>query len=182
MKRIIISALLACVPLLAFAQLPPYQARQAQLLKQQLGLNDAQVAQVFDIQSKTAQQLRADRVHARLLQAEIQEALLPQTVDQPKVDGLVDQAAQTRADMQKALIGARIQLRSIMGDQSFQVYTRLLRDRYRMRAGFFGAPGGPAERPNRARPDHTNRFSPNHSGFGGGTGAPSAPGPRAMAP
>lgn len=138
MKRIILVLALVCLPFLAFAQTQPQQRGEAQFLKQQLGLNDSQVSQVLAIQQATARRVRADGVHLRLLRAQIEEAMLPQTVDQAKVNRLIDQTARTRADSQKALIDARIRLRSIMGDGAFRLYLRAIRGRLQGRSGFSG--------------------------------------------
>ena len=87
----------------------------------QFGLNDTQVSQVIDIQKKTMTTLRQDRVHIRLLRAQMAQDLLPAKVDMQAVNDLINQEAQTRADMQKAFVGARVQLRQIMGDDTFHI-------------------------------------------------------------
>lgn len=122
------------LPMLAFGQTPAYQTREAALLKQQLGINDGQVAQVVAIQKNTLEEVRTSRVHIRLLQAEIDEALLPHTVDQSKINGLVDQIATSQADIEKALLDARIRLRSILGQEGLQQYLALTRN-HRRRTG-----------------------------------------------
>lgn len=92
----------------------------------QAGLSDTQVSQVMDIQKKTVTTVRQDKVHIRLLKAQMAVALLPANVDMPALNNLITQEAQTRADIQKALIGAKVQLRQIMGDETFRKYIRHL--------------------------------------------------------
>jgi hypothetical protein len=123
MKRIfpVVALSLLFIPLMAFAQ--NQQSPNAAALKK-LGLSDAQVTQVMDVQKKTQDLVRQDSVSLRLIRDKIDQALLPANPDVKAVNGLVDQAAQTRAEMQKALLGARIQLRQIMGDDNYRQYIR----------------------------------------------------------
>ncbi len=123
MKRLIPLFFLLVLPTALFAQNQP--SREAKMLSQ-FGLTDAQVSQVIDIQKKTMATIRQDRVHIRLLRAEMAQALLPANVDMQAVNNLITQEAQTRADIQKAFIGARVQLRQIMGDDAFHMYVRHL--------------------------------------------------------
>ncbi len=123
MKRLIPLFFLLVLPTALFAQNQP--SREAKMLSQ-FGLADAQVSQVIDIQKKTMATIRQDRVHIRLLRAEMAQALLPANVDMQAVNNLITQEAQTRADIQKAFIGARVQLRQIMGDDAFHMYVRHL--------------------------------------------------------
>jgi hypothetical protein len=81
----------------------------------------------MDIQSKTATTVRQDAVQLRLLRAQMDKALLPTTVDMQAVNALITQMSQTRADMQKATVGARVQLRQLMGDDNFRSYVAYLR-------------------------------------------------------
>ncbi len=118
------------LPTALFAQSQP--SREAKMLTQ-FGLTDTQISQVMDIQKKTTTTVRQDRVHIRLLKAQMAEDLLPAKVDMQAVNDLINQEAQTRADMQKALIGARVQLRQIMGDDNFRLYLRHLMAMHRLR-------------------------------------------------
>ena len=127
MKRYLLVLAVLVVPALAFAQSP--QQREASMLKSRLGLNESQASQVIDVQHTTMDQVRKDSVHLRLLRAELAEALLPATVDRNRVNDLIDQTARTRADMQKELVGARIQMRQIMGDDAFYAYMKFVRQR-----------------------------------------------------
>ena len=63
----------------------------------QAGLNNTKIAQVMDIQKKTMTTVRQDRVHVRLLKAEMAVALLPANVDMQAVNNLITQEAQMRA-------------------------------------------------------------------------------------
>ncbi|HUZ17581.1 MAG TPA: periplasmic heavy metal sensor [Spirochaetia bacterium] len=150
MKRYLLVLAMLVVPALSFAQTP--QQREAAMLKSRLGLNDSQITQVIDIQRKTMDQVRQDSVHLRLLRAELAEALLPSTVNQNRVNELIDQTARTRANMQKVLVDARIQLRKVMGDDAFFAYMRFFqRHRARIiRAQWMARDGNVVEQPRRA--------------------------------
>ena len=128
MKRLIPLLFVLVLPSAVFAQGQP--SREAAMLTK-LGLSDTQVTQVMDIQKKTIVTIRQDRVHMRLLRAQMAQALLPTKVDMQTVNDLITQETQTRADMQKAFIGARVQLRQIMGDDIFYIYVRHLRAMHR---------------------------------------------------
>ena len=141
MKRLI-PFLLLVVPLAAFAQSPlSPKARETAMLKG-FGLNDTQIAQVFDIQDKTRATIRQDAVQLRLLRAQMDKALLPASPNMQDVNGYITQMAQTRADLQKAVVGARVQLRQVIGDDNFPVYRQFI-----MRgAGFRPMRGQPPRR------------------------------------
>jgi hypothetical protein len=149
MKRVLPFLLVLFLPVAVFAQAP--QSAQTKLLKQ-LGLNDGQVSQVLDIQGKSMTTARADAVQLRLLRAQLDKALLPAGPDMQAVNGIIAQIGQTRVDMQKTLVAARVQLRQIMGDGNFRVYMRHVRQslafnaRRAMRGHGFGGgmrEGGP---------------------------------------
>ena len=123
MKRLIPLLLVLLLPSALFAQSQP--SREAKMFAK-FGLNDTQISQVMDIQKKTMTTMRQDRVHIRLLKAQMAQALLPANVDMQAVNNLITQEAQTRADIQKTRVGARVQLRQIMGDDIFHRYVRHL--------------------------------------------------------
>jgi len=127
MKRFALAAALILIPLAVFAQAAapwhgPWGAEKRAL--QKMGLTDAQVAQVLDIQGRTRDTLRQDEAQLRILQAQIEKAMLANPVDLQAVNALVDQGEQVRAAMRKALLAARAQLQQIMGIDNFQRYTR----------------------------------------------------------
>ena len=126
MKRLIPLVFLA-LPVALFAQSPKDQ--EAAMLKK-FGLNDSQVSQVFDIQNKTRETVRQDAAQLRLLHAQMEKALLPASPNMQDVNGYISQIAQARADLMKAFIGARVQLRQIIGDDNFPLYTRFIMQRY----------------------------------------------------
>jgi hypothetical protein len=128
MKRLMLLLSVLALPAALFAQGQP--SHEAKMLTQ-FGLNDTQVSQVMDIQKKTIATVRQDRVHIRLLKAQMAQALLPVKVDMQAVNDLITQEAQTRADIQKTLVSARVQLRQIMGDDIFYMYLRHIRAMYR---------------------------------------------------
>ena len=130
MKRLLPLFFGLVLPAVLFAQGQP---RSETTMLKQLGLDDNQVSQVMDIQKKTMATVRQDRVHIRLLKAQMAQDLLPAKVDMQAMNDLINQEAQTRADMQKALIGARVQLRQIMGDDNFRLYLRHLMAMHRLR-------------------------------------------------
>jgi hypothetical protein len=137
MKRVLPILLVLFLPIAVFAQTP--QSAQTKMLKQ-LGLNDGQVSQVLDIQGKTKTTARADGVQLRLLRAQLDKALLPASPDMAAVNGIIAQIGQTRVDLQKTLVAARVQLRQIMGDDNFHVYMRHARQSFgmNMRRGMWG--------------------------------------------
>ena len=128
MKRLIPLVFLV-LPLALFAQSPRDQ--ETNMLKK-FGLNDSQIAQVLDIQSKTRTTVRQDVVQIRLLHAQMEKALLPASPNMQDVNGYITQIAQTRGDMMKAFVGARVQLRQIIGDDNFPVYSRFIRRGFEM--------------------------------------------------
>ncbi len=101
------------------------KSQETALLKS-FGLTDAQAAQVFDIQDKTRTTLRQDAVQLRLLHAQMEKALLPDSPNMQDVNGFITQISQTRADMMKAFVGARVELRQIIGQDNFPVYSRFI--------------------------------------------------------
>jgi len=129
MKRLV-ALLLLLLPAALFAQSPAAPAsprtRETALLRG-FGLNDAQIAQVFDIQDRTRTTVRQDAVQLRLLRAQMDKALLPAAPSMQDVNGFITQMSQTRADMMKALVGARVQLRQIIGDDNYPAYSRFIR-------------------------------------------------------
>ncbi len=148
MKRLI-PFILLLLPAALFAQ--GFKDQETALLKR-FGLNDSQVSQVLDIQSKTRAAVKQDRVQIQLLHAQMAKALLPTSPNMQDVNGYITQISQARADMMKTVVGARVQLRQIIGDDNFPAYTRFLRrsagfDRpalLRMHQRVFGG-RGPAE-------------------------------------
>ena len=143
MKRIALAALMVLLPLALFAQ--SQQAAPERKMLQQLGLTDAQVAQVMDIQTRTRDALRQGAAQVRLLRAQIDKAMVASTVDMQTVNGLVDQLSQARAGMQKTFLAARVQLQQIMGPDNLRLYMRHLR--WELAHGFQGGRGGPWARP-----------------------------------
>ena len=141
MKRLALSLILVVLPLALFAQ--AQQAPEMRML-QQLGLNDAQAGQVMDIQSKTRDAMVQQMAQVRLLQAQIDKAMVATTVDMPAVNGLVDQLSQARAAAQKTMLAARVQLQQIMGPDNFRVYMRHVRQMF---ARGFGRMHGPRDMP-----------------------------------
>jgi hypothetical protein len=121
--RRFIPFLFLLLPVALFAQSPREQ--ETTMLKK-LGLNDSQVAQVLDIQGKTQSTIRQDAVQLRLLRAQMEKALLPAAPNMQEVNGYITQIAQTQADEMKAFVSGRVQLRQIIGDENFPVYTRFI--------------------------------------------------------
>ena len=123
MKRLIPLVFLA-LPMALFAQ--GFRDQETAMLKK-FGLNDSQVSQVFDIQTKTRATLRQDAVQIRLLRAQMDKALLPVNPNMQDVTSDIAQISQARADMMKAFVTAGVQLRQIIGEDNFPTYTRFIR-------------------------------------------------------
>jgi hypothetical protein len=66
LKRSALAALLVAIPLSLFAQAQQASERRA---LQQLGLSDAQVSQVLDLQARTRDALRQGTAQLRVLRA-----------------------------------------------------------------------------------------------------------------
>ncbi len=158
MKRLAMTALLIVIPLALFAQTMQAPAPEKKML-QQLGLTDAQVSQVMDIQSKTMMTIRQDAAQARVLRAQIEKAMVATSVDMTAVNGLVDQLTQVRGSIQKTFLAARVQLQQIMGPDNFQIYMRHVRHQFAHR--FMERRQGPEAMPGQG-PDTT----PGQGGFG----------------
>ena len=124
MRRFTLAALLVLIPLALFAQAQQAPERRA---LQQLGLTDAQISQVLDLQAKARDALRQGAAQVRVLRAQIDKAMLASPVDMAAVNLLVDQMSQARAGMQKSLLAARAQMQQIMGVDNFQKYMRGMR-------------------------------------------------------
>jgi hypothetical protein len=137
MKKTALMTLLVLLPLALFAQ--AQRAPERKLL-QQLGLTDSQVSQVLDIEGRTRDTLRQGAAQVRLLQAQIEKAMVAGTVDMQAVNGLVDQLSQARAGMQKTFLAARVQLQQILGPDNMRLYMRSMRQQ--LAHGFRHAHGG----------------------------------------
>jgi hypothetical protein len=124
MKPFSLAALLVLIPLALFAQAQQAPERRA---LQRLGLTDAQVSQVLDLQTRTRDALRQGAAQVRVLRAQIDKAMLASPVDMAAVNTLVDQMSQARAGMQKTLLAARAQMQQVMGVDNFQKYMRGMR-------------------------------------------------------
>jgi len=131
MMRFTLAAALLAIPLALFAQASgtPQGALQNPERRAlvQLGLTDAQVTQVVDIQARTRDAMRQAGAQLRILQAQIDKDMLANPVDLQAVNALVDQAAQARAGMRKTLLAARAQMQQIMGVDNFLKYMRGVR-------------------------------------------------------
>ncbi|MGA2614334.1 MAG: hypothetical protein ABSG38_12920 [Spirochaetia bacterium] len=123
MKRLIPLVFLV-LPMALFAQSPRDQ--ETAMLKR-FGLNDSQIAQVLDIQTKTRATIRQDAVQLRLLHAQMEKALLPANPNMQDVNGDITQITQTHADLMKTFVAARVQLRQIIGEDNFPAYSRFIR-------------------------------------------------------
>jgi hypothetical protein len=139
MKKLWIAALVTLIPLALFAQAPAAKPgdRQDELLKS-FKLSDAQIAQVRDIEKSTRTSLESDFAHLQLLNSQIKVDLLPASgnVELQAVNKLIDQKAQLRAEMEKALVAAKVQLTQIMGKDNFDKYFHDLRARMHKGGGF----------------------------------------------
>jgi hypothetical protein len=125
MKRLL-PFLFLLLPIAVFAQSPMSPKGQETAMLKGFGLNDTQIAQVFDIQDKTRATARQDAVQLRLLSAQMDKALLAASPNMTDVNNYITQISQTRADLMKTFVGARVQLRQIIGDDNFPVYSRFI--------------------------------------------------------
>ena len=155
MKKMLIALFVTLVPLALFAQAPgvdkqptdrpavdrPAVDRTADLLKS-FKLSDAQINQVRDIEKSTRTTIEAEFARLQLLNAQIKVALLPASgnTDLSAINKLIDQKAQLRADSEKALVAAEVQLTQIMGRDNFRKYFREARSGMQ-REGRFGMGG-----------------------------------------
>jgi hypothetical protein len=130
MKRFI-PVLFLLLPVVLFAQGAQSPKDHESAMLKNWGLNDSQIAQVFDIQKNTMMTARQDFVQLRLLRAQMAKALLPASPNMQEVNGYITQMAQTRADLMKAFVGSRVQLRQIIGEENFPAYTRFIMHMHR---------------------------------------------------
>ena len=124
MRRLTLAVVLSLIPLALFALGQQTPERRA---LQRLGLTDAQVSQVLDLQAGARDALRQGAAQVRVLRAQIDKAMLANPVDMAAVNALVDQMSQARAAMQKTLLAARAQMQQVMGADNFQKYMRGMR-------------------------------------------------------
>jgi hypothetical protein len=123
------------LPTMIFAQ--GRQGEESKLLKG-FGLNDAQIAQVTQIESSTRETVKADMTHIRIVGAQIQEAYLPASPDLQAIDALIDKRVQFRADIEKSLASARVELTKLMGADNFAKYERFVMPPRWHKGGRFG--------------------------------------------
>jgi len=131
MKKWLVMVLVSLIPLASFAQAPagkPMMDRQAELLKS-FKLSDAQIAQVKDMEKSIRNTVEGDIAHIQLLNAQIRVALLPSNAnpDLQAIGKLIDQKAQLRADAEKALVSAKVQLTQIVGSENCEKLIRMYR-------------------------------------------------------
>jgi hypothetical protein len=131
MKKLLIMALVSLIPLASFAQAPaskPTVDRQVELLKS-FKLSDAQIAQVKDMEKSIRGTVKSDFAHIQLLNAQIKVALLPSNAnpDLQAIDKLIDQKTQLRADVEKTLVAAKVQLTQIVGSENCEKLIRMYR-------------------------------------------------------
>jgi hypothetical protein len=157
MKRFLPVLFALLIPATMFAQ--GRKADENNLLKS-FGLDDSQVTQVMAIQKATRETVRTDFTHARLVQAQIAEALLPANPDKGAIDSLIERKGQLRTDIEKTIMSARLQVVKIIGADNFPKYARFvmgsMHKRFRQRGlmrndpmqmGFMGPVGGLEFRP-----------------------------------
>ncbi len=101
-----------------------------------LNLSDTQIAQVLNLQEIARTKALQTRAHLRVLRAEIAENLLADPVDLNAVDALVDQAAQSAAELRKARVTTMIELRRVMGDDAYESYVAFSYRRLRPELGW----------------------------------------------
>ena len=126
MKKITVVALALLTPVVMFAQVPPDRGTIA--LKR-MGMTDDQVSKITAIVKTAETKVKDDKIHIGLVKAQIKDAILPSTaaLDMAAIDRLVDQETQLRADMEKSVLSAEVQLIKIMGRDDFEAYFRLIR-------------------------------------------------------
>ena len=142
MKRLI-PFLFLILPMGLFAQSTQSPPDQEKAMLKRFGLSDSQVAQVIDIQDKARTTMRQDVAQLRLLHAQMDKSLLPATPNMQDVNGDIAQIAQTQADLMKTFVGAKVQLRQIIGEENFHAYFKYVMHRYGFggREGFSGRLG-----------------------------------------
>lgn len=131
MKRITVLALALLTPVVMFAQVPP--DRGALALKR-MGMSDDQVTKITAIVKTAETKVKDDKIHISLIKAQIKDAIMPSTaaLDMAAIDKLVDQEVQLRADMEKTVLSAEVELIKIMGRDDFELYFRMIRAEFGM--------------------------------------------------
>jgi len=151
MKRYLPLLLVLLFPLSIFAQ--PRAADENGLLKS-LGLNDSQITQVTTLQKSTEEGVRADMTHIRLVQAQIEEALLAAAPDSSAINALIDKKGALRVEIEKSLMSAKLQLIRLLGRDKAESYLGFVMRA--MHPRFQGGPGMGMGMGGRAQP----RFMP----------------------
>jgi len=145
MKRLV-PLIFLLLPVVLFAQNTKSPKDREMALLKSFGLTDSQIAQVLDIQKTTRMAARQDFVQLRLLRAQMAKALLSVSPNMQEVNGYITQIAQTRGDMMKAFVSARVQLRQLIGEDNFPVYARFIMRMHRHWHGFHYAASFPRMR------------------------------------
>jgi hypothetical protein len=140
MRKSLFATLVLLVPFALFAQTATAAKgmdKESDLLRS-LKLSDMQISQVKETQKALVAELRSDRAHLQLINAQIKVALLPSSAspDLTAVNNLIDQKAQLRAGMQKAFVSTRLKLIGIMGQDNLNALLRFRHERFVKRAAF----------------------------------------------
>jgi hypothetical protein len=143
MKRLI-PLLFLILPVGLFAQGGQGAQGDENALLKKFGLKDAQVTQVLDIQGKAKTTIEQDAAQLKVLHAQMDKALLPANPNMDEVNGDITQISQVRTDLMKTFVGAKVQIRQIIGDDNFPAFARFLKHKYglenhRVRFGMLGA-------------------------------------------
>jgi Spy/CpxP family protein refolding chaperone len=125
MKRKMVAALLLALAAgAAFAQ-----TDEDRRLWQKLGLNDQQIGQVREIFERADKVVRESRAEIDVLKAELRRALLREPVDMAQVEKQLRSGLEWEYRLRLAQIRRQVDLRHLLGDETYARLMQALRDR-----------------------------------------------------
>lgn len=138
MKRTFIVIVLLAVALAAGGA----QAEYSQQVLKQLGLTEAQVQKLADIQDQSQAEIAAAQADAAVARAELTRLLVPADPDMAAVEKAVRTAADADVKIKLSQIRRELAVRKTIGDRKWRQLVALLRSTASSRADAAGTGGG----------------------------------------
>lgn len=144
MKKISWLLLFAFLPALIYAQDIQTQARH---YLTRLGVANAEISRIIDIQMQTRTQVRRAQLELNVLKAQLDQALFPVNVDMNKVQRLLEQSLNWKMKAELARIRERVEIRKILGDYKYAAYQQFIRNAVRRDNGRYRRPNAGRNNP-----------------------------------